>query len=152
MGNPAEEKKQRLQKSEGMEDAKRKWPIKSTKQCSYGVTETEVASMGPAWVCTRFSPYVLWLLACSSVGLLTVAEGVSLNFCLSLGLFSSCWVVLFYWVVLFHLTGVSWRSVLSWRGNEGEWIWGRGEVGETGRNGEKHLVRMDYIAEESIFN
>lgn len=43
----------------GMEDTRRAWPTKSTNWSSYGLTEAEVASRGPAWVCTRFSGYVM---------------------------------------------------------------------------------------------
>lgn len=36
-------------------------PGESTKQSSWGLAETEEAIMEPAWVCTRSSPYVMWL-------------------------------------------------------------------------------------------
>lgn len=45
-----------------MEDMRKTWPTVSTKQCSVGLTEIEVASMGPVCICTRFSVYTSWLL------------------------------------------------------------------------------------------
>lgn len=42
-----------------MEDSKRTCPTESTKQGSHGLTETEVASPGLAWVCPRSSEYML---------------------------------------------------------------------------------------------
>ena len=35
----------------------------STKQGTCGLPGSEVACVGPAWVCTRLSAYMLWLLA-----------------------------------------------------------------------------------------
>ena len=49
--------------SERMEDTRRTWPTKSTKQDSHGLTETEAKKHRPAWVCTRFSGDVLWLVS-----------------------------------------------------------------------------------------
>jgi hypothetical protein len=45
-----------------MEDTKTS-PTKSTKQGAYGLTETDVASMGPHGSGLRSSAYFLWLLA-----------------------------------------------------------------------------------------
>ena len=47
------------QKTEGMEDTKKTGPTESIKQGSQGFTETEVANMEPAMVCTRSSMYVM---------------------------------------------------------------------------------------------
>lgn len=44
-------------------DTRRARPVKSTKQDSYGLTETEPANMGPAWAWTMPSVFRLWLLA-----------------------------------------------------------------------------------------
>jgi hypothetical protein len=41
-----------------MEDTRRPWPTESTKQGSYGFTETEAASTESALVCPRFSEYM----------------------------------------------------------------------------------------------
>lgn len=46
-GNPAEERAERLQGVEGMEDTKKIQPTESTKQGTYGLIETETASKGP---------------------------------------------------------------------------------------------------------
>lgn len=56
--NPLEEGKET---SEFIEDTRRTWPTKSPEQGS-GLTETEVASTGPACVCTRSSVCILWLI------------------------------------------------------------------------------------------
>lgn len=47
-------------------------PSESTKQDAYGFPETEAASTGPAWICTRSLAYMLQLLAQYSFGLLTL--------------------------------------------------------------------------------
>lgn len=61
-----------------MEDTRRTQPNESTKQSSYGFTETEAASMhGACKVCTRSSSSMLWLSAPWFVKLLTMALGVS---------------------------------------------------------------------------
>lgn len=57
-GIPSKEGKERLQESEEVGDTGRTWPTESAK-VSHGLTETETASMGLAWVCTRSSEYVL---------------------------------------------------------------------------------------------
>lgn len=46
LGNSAEE---------GMETLERTWPIETTQQGSLGLPDTDVATTGPEWVCTRFS-------------------------------------------------------------------------------------------------
>lgn len=43
---------------------RRPWPTESTKQGSHGLTETEMSSVGPAWIIRKSSVYILWLLAC----------------------------------------------------------------------------------------
>lgn len=45
-----------------MEDT-RTWPIESTNQGTYVLMEIEVAIKVSEWVCTKFSAYMLWLLA-----------------------------------------------------------------------------------------
>lgn len=65
-------------KSRGVEDTSRTWPAESTKQGSNGPAETEAARMGPAWVCTRSSSSMFWLLAWWFGGLLTVGVGLFL--------------------------------------------------------------------------
>ena len=55
-----------------MENSKRTWPTETTKQGSYGLTRTEVASKVPSRVFTIGSVYMVWLLAWSFVGLLKV--------------------------------------------------------------------------------
>lgn len=51
---------ERVQKSQKLEDTRRTWPIM---QASQGLTETVKKSTGFALICTRFSAYMLWLLA-----------------------------------------------------------------------------------------
>jgi hypothetical protein len=48
----------KIKGSEGMEDTRRTQLTESTKQGVFGLTETEVASMGPAWIFTKFSVYI----------------------------------------------------------------------------------------------
>lgn len=45
--------------SERMEDTRGVWLPESTEQGSYPLTETEAASTGSAWVCTRSSLYIV---------------------------------------------------------------------------------------------
>ena len=42
-----------------IENMRETWPIESAKQDAHGLTESEAASSGPAWVCTRSSAYML---------------------------------------------------------------------------------------------
>ena len=44
--------------NDGVEDT-RMWHIDSSKQGSHRLTETDAGSLGPAWVCTMFSAYML---------------------------------------------------------------------------------------------
>lgn len=53
----------RIVRGRGIEDTWRTWPTESTKRTSMALTETEVAIMGPAWVCTKPSANMLLLLA-----------------------------------------------------------------------------------------
>lgn len=39
----------------GMENSERTWPTETTQQGSHGLPDTDVASTGPEWVCTRSS-------------------------------------------------------------------------------------------------
>jgi hypothetical protein len=55
----SEKEEKRKQESEGMEDKRRIWSTKSTRQGSYGLADTEVASMGPARISAKFSEYVM---------------------------------------------------------------------------------------------
>lgn len=75
-GNPMEEENYML---EGIEDSRRTCPDTSTKQDSHVLTETKMASRYPAWVCTRSSVCISWLLARCFVGLLTVEMTISLT-------------------------------------------------------------------------
>ena len=43
-----------------VEDTTRAQPTELNKQGSMGITETETITE-PAWVCTRFSAFILWL-------------------------------------------------------------------------------------------
>lgn len=47
----------------GVSDTYKAWLPKSAKQGLWGLTETELKIMVPAWVCTRASASMLWLLA-----------------------------------------------------------------------------------------
>jgi hypothetical protein len=58
-----EDRSKILYKSKDMEDGRRTWPTGSTKQATYGFTETEAGSTVPAEGCTWSSVYILWLLA-----------------------------------------------------------------------------------------
>lgn len=61
-----------------MEDPMRTLSTKSTKQCSWGLTEASVSTMEPTWVCARFSAYVLGLCRLCSCGTpSSQTEGVS---------------------------------------------------------------------------
>lgn len=101
----AEVGEKRLYESEELEDTGRPWLSESPKQGSNGLTETEEAVMVPTWFFIR-SLYV-----CQGhefvllVGLLKVRLAVSDFFCMLLGLFSSCWVVMsnFNVIILLHL-------------------------------------------------
>lgn len=41
-------------------------------QSSYEFTETETAGTGPAWVCSRYSAYTLWLHFSIFMGFLSI--------------------------------------------------------------------------------
>lgn len=56
-----------------MEDTRRMWLTKSTKQGLHGLRKTDKALTGPAWVCTRSSAYVM-LARLVSMDLLTVEK------------------------------------------------------------------------------
>lgn len=60
----------------------------SAKQGSYGLSNTEAATMVPAWVYTRPSASVPWLSVDAFVGLLTVGAGISLVLSHALGILS----------------------------------------------------------------
>lgn len=45
-----------------LEDIRKIWPTMSTKQGSHGHTENDAVNMGCAWVFSRFSAYLLWML------------------------------------------------------------------------------------------
>ena len=61
--NPAEEKKLRLEESEGIENIRRARSIDSNKQGLLGVIETKAPSIETAQGCTRSSVYMLLLLS-----------------------------------------------------------------------------------------
>lgn len=42
-----------------IEDIRGTWSTKLTKHGSHGLTEMELSSMGPTWVCLRTSAYVM---------------------------------------------------------------------------------------------
>lgn len=48
-----EEEEEELQQSVKMEDTRKTWPTKSTKQGSYGPTEFEGSNTEPTWVYIR---------------------------------------------------------------------------------------------------
>lgn len=95
-----------------------------------------MASRGPVWIYTRFSVYMLWLLACCFVGLLTVGADVSLlpareTRFLQLGCFVQpdlSAFSLFYCVLFCPVWLLSLGSLLFSEGKQREWIWVRGMV------------------------
>lgn len=112
------------------------------KQGSYGLSETEVASMRPACACTRSSVYKLWLLTwcfcgtsnslnrCVSVWLLptlTTLPPVGLPFPASCEGFCLLSLYIFCPVWLFSLGGL----IFFWLEIDGIYIWGRQELGRT---------------------
>jgi hypothetical protein len=60
-------------------------PTESTKQGTYGLTGNEVASTEPAWVWTRSSANILWLIAWCFCGTPTVGANLSLAHVSALG-------------------------------------------------------------------
>lgn len=86
---------ERMKELDGMKDIRTR-SNDSTKQGSYGLTETEVASRGSVWAyCTSFPEHVLQLLAWCFVGLLRVGVGVSFTHLFALGVFPFCWIAFF---------------------------------------------------------
>ena len=49
----------KIVESERMEDTRRTWLAKTTKQVSYGFIEAEVAITGPTGIYTTFSTFIL---------------------------------------------------------------------------------------------
>lgn len=84
-GKPAEDGVKRLEESEGMEDAKRMKSARSTRQGSYGPTETKVTVIGPAWICSRSSADYGFQLNVF-MGLLRGEVGVSLTLLPAIGI------------------------------------------------------------------
>lgn len=84
LGNPMEEG-EILQELQRMEDIRKTWPTESTKQGSYGLTETEAASVSGTEIgMYRSSAYILWLLVLCSCGTLhSWREGISESFACS---------------------------------------------------------------------
>lgn len=62
------EGEERMQESERVKTLRDPGPRNQIKLGSYGLTETELAAMEPAWVCTRFFVYILRVFAWSFVG------------------------------------------------------------------------------------
>lgn len=79
-GNRTQEGSQR-----GMKDMRRTWPTKLSKQGSYGLTESEMASTGLVWVCIRSSAYDIAVSLTVFMELLTVGTDVSLALLPALG-------------------------------------------------------------------
>lgn len=92
LGNMTEDVEERWQESEEKEDSRRTWSPDSTKQDSDGLTDTEAASMEPAWCVPGplLVPQDCYLGV--FVVLLTMEE--SLTLLLALGTVSCCWFVL----------------------------------------------------------
>lgn len=82
-----------------MEDTRRIWPTKPTKQDSHGLTETEVASTGLAHVCTK-SPCICAMALSYHCGFEETSNSGS--GCVS-NSFACSWDSSFYWVALYIL-------------------------------------------------
>lgn len=68
----------------GVRDTGRTRPMESTKQGSWGFTETEVAIVESMWIFTRSSAYILWLLVLCFGGTPdSGSEGISDSFACS---------------------------------------------------------------------
>lgn len=128
-----------------------------------GLTGTKVANVGPAWVCTRPSVYMWWLLlawwfcgTCNSRNRGVSDSRLFLELFLLLGCLGQLpykdFVLLY--LILLCLAVVPWRPVLFWRemgvrGEYGE----RESVGELGGVERREtLVRIYYMREKSIFS
>lgn len=72
--------------------SRQKWPNKLTKQGFYGLTETEVVSTGPGWICTSSFAYMLRLFAQYFYETPNYETHCVSNSCLLLRLFFSSWV------------------------------------------------------------
>lgn len=107
------------------------WPTESTKELSYGFTETEAVITNPALVCTRSSAYRLCLLAwwfheISNSGKMCVSDSFACYWdCFSPTGFScpaSIWGFLPYLIVtcfFWSLVVVSWGPNLFWMETKG---------------------------------
>lgn len=74
-------------KREGGHQEKMAYWIKAWAKDSIGLTESEALSLGPTWVYTRSSVYILWLLAWC-FGETPMGAGVSLTLLSTLGILS----------------------------------------------------------------
>lgn len=121
-----------------MEDSRRTWPTEPTKQSSHGLTETEAVSRSPAWVCTRFSACMSWLLALCSCGV--PSSGVrrisdffawiwySFSYCVVLSILKVRAFALSYCILLCLVGCCGLLESCSFlKGTEREWIWGGGK-------------------------
>lgn len=150
--------------TERMEDTRRTWPAKSTNQGLYGLTKTEAASTGFAWVCTKFSAYMSWLIAwCFCETPYCGNQCVSDFLACSWNSFSSYWVHypasiggLRYYILVSLVWLLCIRDLLfpkkkcresgSW-GQEKRWMRRSWEEWSKGK-----LVRVYCMRERSIFN
>jgi hypothetical protein len=121
-----------------MEDARRAWPTKPSKQGSRGLPETEVAKHRNRQGLHPVSENMLWLLAWCFVGLLTpsVGDDGSLTLLPAFGilfLLLGCLVqprnnsfCLFLLPLVLYLVLVSWKLLFSGRKWRGSRFWGEG--------------------------
>lgn len=147
----------------------RTWPTESTKELSYGFTETEAVITNPALVCTRSSAYRLCLLAwwfheISNSGKMCVSDSFVCYWdCFSPTGFScpaSIWGFLpylivtwfFFWVWLLSLGGLifSEKKQRVWSALSGEKMWWRQGV-KTGESVvDIHFMRLEFLFKEKI--
>lgn len=59
LGEPQTRDRGQNARPAGMEDSRRTFPSKSTEQHSDKLTKAEIAYTGSAWVCTKFSAFIL---------------------------------------------------------------------------------------------
>lgn len=113
-----------------MEDTRKTWSMESTKPGLHGLTETETADLGPAWVCTKSLRVCYGCLVSVFVGLITVEAAVSLSICLLLGclvqpLYRGFCPALPYCVLFCPVWFLSLGGLLFSEEVEEEWIWKR---------------------------
>lgn len=146
-----------------MKNTRRTWPTRSTKQCSYGFTESKETYKGPTLVYISSSAYIYGCQVDIFVRFLIVAMGVSLILMYSRGSFPLIWLpcpvsilgllpslIVSYFIVFGGFLKAYFFLERKWRGGGHEGEGNCSTIWKKWRNGK--LLLGCIVWEKTIFN